>query len=415
MANDNRGGDPAQSKLNVRPKVMDRPVRINGAATGPGQLDKARGVFRKWFGDDYDMAVLDSTVAVGAGEQLQGDPAWLMHLGPPGAGKTETISNLIVMHCAGAPVIAASNISSSGSFLSATKASEKKAKPTGGILREIGDRGILLIKDFTSIMSLGGDKRAEVIAALREIADGSWVRKPGNEGGQSIPWQGRLVIVAACTPASWDKAHTVIAEMGPRFLTLRSTPRDRGSVARRAMANLGDEVEMRAELRAAFRDVLSNVDRELAVVTKDDERQLIEAADFVATARTPISRDYQGVATDIPFPEVPTRIVKQLAQVVRGGLAIGMPRPEAMALTMRIAHDCIPPLRSRIIADMLQHDGVSKPNNTRIRLQMPFNTVKREFEAMRMLGLMLEGDDYHMLDPNIDSAIRLLFSYVKAS
>ena len=95
-----------------------------------------------------------------------------MHLGPPGAGKTETISNLIVMHCKGAPVIAASNISSSGSFLSATKASDKKGKPTGGILKEIGDRGILLIKDFTWIISLGGDKRAEVIAAFREIADG---------------------------------------------------------------------------------------------------------------------------------------------------------------------------------------------------------------------------------------------------
>ena len=46
---------------------------------------------------------------------------------------------------------------------------------------------------------------------------------------------------------------------------------------------------MRAEMQSAFKDVLSNVDRELAGITKDDERQLIIAADFVATARTPIS------------------------------------------------------------------------------------------------------------------------------
>jgi len=181
------------------------------------------------------------------------------------------------------------------------------------------------------------------------------------------------------------------------------------------MANLGDEVEMRAELRAAFRDVLSNVDRELAVLTLEDERQLIEAADFVATARTPISRDYKGIVTDIPSPEVPTRIVKQLAQVVRGGLAIGMPKPEAMALSLRIAHDCIPPIRTKIIADLLSHDRVSNVNRTKGRLNLPYSTVNREFEAMRMLGLILEAQDYHMLDPSIDGAIKLLFSYVEAS
>ena len=49
----NGGGNPVQSRLSIVPKVMDRPIRINGAAKGAGQLDKARNIFRKWLGDDY--------------------------------------------------------------------------------------------------------------------------------------------------------------------------------------------------------------------------------------------------------------------------------------------------------------------------------------------------------------------------
>ena len=117
----------------------------------------------------------------------------------------------------------------------------------------------------------------------------------------------------------------------------------------------------------------------------------------------------------MPSPEVPTRIVKQLAQIVRGGMAIGMPKPEAMALAMRIAHDCLPPLGSRIIADMLSHNGISTPRNTRGRLNMPYNTVSREFKAMNMLGVLVESKSYHGVSGSFASAVELLFPYVEAT
>jgi hypothetical protein len=39
---------------------------------------------------------------------------------------------------------------------------------TGGLLREIGEDGVLVIKDVTSVLSMNGDARSLVLAALRE-------------------------------------------------------------------------------------------------------------------------------------------------------------------------------------------------------------------------------------------------------
>jgi hypothetical protein len=44
------------------------------------------------------------------------------------------------------------------------------------------------VKDVTSILSMNRDMRTQVLGALREVHDGSWVRKVGTDGGQSLPW-----------------------------------------------------------------------------------------------------------------------------------------------------------------------------------------------------------------------------------
>src|SRR5262245_3493406 len=45
--------------------------------------------------------------------------------------------------------------------------------PQGGLLRQIGDFGILALKDFGSILSMRPDAKAELLAALRELYDGA--------------------------------------------------------------------------------------------------------------------------------------------------------------------------------------------------------------------------------------------------
>ena len=58
-----------------------------------------------------------------------------------------------------------------------------------------------------------------VLAALREIYDGRWERNVGIDGGQTLTWTGRIIVIGAVTTA-WDSARSVVSSMGDRSLPL---------------------------------------------------------------------------------------------------------------------------------------------------------------------------------------------------
>ena len=77
-------------------------------------------------------------------------------------------------------------------------------------------------------------------------------------------------------------------------------------------------------------------------LTDDEEIRILRAADIVALARTGVETDYRGDVVDAHMPEMPTRFAKQLTQIWRGGVAIGMGRAKALQLALRCARDSIP-------------------------------------------------------------------------
>ena len=66
---------------------------------------------------------------------------------------------------------------------------------------------------------------------------------------------------------------------------------------------------------------------------------ILQAANIVTLARTGVEIDYRGDIIDAHMPEMPTRFAKQLTQIMRGALAIGMLRQEAKTLVIRCARD----------------------------------------------------------------------------
>ena len=137
-------------------------------------------------------------------------------------------------------------------LLSGTSRKERAENATGGVLRQVGDRGLILMKDFTSVLSMQRDTRAQTLSALREVHDGKWSRPVGTDGGTVLRWSGKCALVAGCTEA-WDTAHAVIAAMGDRFLCVRSRHDSREKFARRAFKGAGAEVESRAALAQVVR------------------------------------------------------------------------------------------------------------------------------------------------------------------
>lgn len=343
-------------------------------------LEKAHSVFRHWLGESYDFDALDAVMAAAAVADLDGDPLWLLLVSGSGNAKTETAQAL---QGAGAHVV--STIASQGALLSATSKRERTADATGGLLRQIGEQGVLVIKDVTSILSMGRELRAEVMAALREIYDGRWVRTVGTDGGRTLEWHGRIAVVGAVTTV-WDAAHAVIATMGDRFVLLRmDSTKERTCAGRRAIANTGSEDKMRSELSTAVADVLAGASPSAIEVSQEETDTLLAAADLVTLARTGVEFDYRGDVIDAHAPEMPTRFAKQLAQVVRGGVAVGMARDAAMRLAIRCARDSMPPMRLAII-DYLAVQPDSTTTDVRKGIDKPHTTVDRQLQALHMLG-----------------------------
>ncbi|HEY5786194.1 MAG TPA: hypothetical protein VIT65_15605 [Microlunatus sp.] len=344
-------------------------------------LTSARQTFRRWLGEDFDTDALDAVLVTAAVERLEGDPLWLLLISGSGNAKTECVQALDRL------AIVTSSISSEGALLSATSAKERTEDATGGLLRRIGSRGVIVVKDVTTILSMDRTARGQVLAALREVYDGRWARNVGTDGGKTLEWTGRLAVVGAVTTA-WDRAHDVIASMGDRFVLLRlDSTTGRQAAGRQAIANTGDEVTMRAELATAVAAVIAVMDRATGPVSETETDLLLQAADLVTLARTGVDFDYQGGVIDAHAPEMPTRFAKQLAQVVRGGVSIGMNRPEALRLAIRCARDSMPPLRLAILDDVAAHPG-STATDVRKRIGKPRNTVDRQLQALHMLDVL---------------------------
>jgi hypothetical protein len=349
-------------------------------------LDDVRKVFQKWLGADYDLDALDATLAAAAAERLAGDPLWLLVVAGPGAAKTETVQAL-----SGAGAHVTSTITSEGALLSASPRKSRAKTATGGLLRKIGDRGILVIKDVTSILSADRNVRQTVLAAIREIYDGRWERNVGTDGGQTLTWTGRIVVVGAVTTA-WDTHHAVVATLGDRFVLLRiDSEAGRVKSGTRAIRNTGSEAQMREELADAVGGLIAHASTDDVRIEDDEVERLIKMADIVTKARTGVERDYRGDVTMAHDPEMPTRFGKQLAQVIRGAVAIGMTREAAMRLAVRCARDSIPPLRLEIMLDVAANPG-AQVGEVRRRIDKPWQTVKREVDALHMLGI-LECDE----------------------
>ena len=103
-----------------------------------------------------------------------------------GGGKTEIlggISRLPDVHPAATVTEAA--------LLSGTSKRDRSATAKGGLLREIGDFGIILAKDFGSVLSMHRDARGAVLAALREIYDGAGPATSGRMAARPSPGRAR--------------------------------------------------------------------------------------------------------------------------------------------------------------------------------------------------------------------------------
>ncbi len=363
------------------PPALD-PTRKLPSSGMPVKLATVVTTFQRWL---YlpDPTPLLGVLGVVAANLMPGDPVWLLLVGAPSGGKTELLQPIGVL-----PKVYITSTLTEAALLSATPARDKASDASGGLLRRIGDFGILLCKDFTSVLAMNRDSRACVLAALREIYDGSWTRHVGVDGGRTLHWGGKLGMIGACTSVI-DSHHAVIASMGERFIMLRMPTVDEDKVASRALDHQGTESAMRKELERAVSGLFQAVSLPAPLPLDPSEKsRLVALATLAVRCRSAVERDSHTREVElIPEPEGPGRLTGALSRLLAGVSAIGASRAEAWRVVAKVALDCLPALRLRVIRTL---GGAVRPlDTTEIAkaVQYPTQTTRRALEDLTAHGV----------------------------
>jgi len=340
-------------------------------------------IFRRWLHLD-DPSPVFLVAATLVANRAPGDPVWILLVCAPSTGKTE-----ILQAATRLPWVVSAAKVTEASLLSGTSRKEKAKDATGGLLRQIGEFGVLLIKDFTSVLAQNKDARAEAMAALREVHDGTWDRPVGTDGGKVLSWRGKCGLVGGVTPAL-DQYSQVISALGDRFLLVRLPDANVEKFGAAALRHGEHERQMRQELADALGGLVKYADltRVNRPLTDDEQTRLIRLAAFTARARTAVVRDgYQREITYLPQVEGPGRLVKAFARLLGGLEAIGCDEAIAWATLTRIAVDCAPALRTKVITELLARKTPTRTTEIAGAIQTATKTAASQLEDLAILQL----------------------------
>jgi hypothetical protein len=325
--------------------------------------------------DPGPVLVTCATVAANRVESF--DPLWLILVGAAGCGKTEVLSATSKLD--GVHVVATLT---EASLLSGTPRKETAAGASGGLLREIGTSGLIVLKDFGSILSMHRDARASVLAAMRELFDGSWTRLLGTDGGRRLHSEGRVGLLAGATTVL-DQHHAVMAQLGERFLTYRLAIEDASAQGRSSLAHHGQERTMRQELSEAVAGLFAGLDyTNPPPLTVVDTDRLVSLAELVARARSPVVRDsYRREIELVPDSEAPGRIIGALARLLTGLRMIGCNETTAWQVTVKTGLDSMPATRRQTLELLLSQEHKTT-TDLATALGLPNPTAHRVLEDL---------------------------------
>lgn len=274
-------------------------------------------------------------------------------------------------------------------LLSGTPKKDRTEKATGGLLAQIGAFGIIVCKDFTSILSMPREARATVLAALREVYDGNYPRTLGTDGGQQLVWSGKVGLIAVCTPHI-DTHHQVISTMGERFVMYRLTDIDDVQIAEKASETEGFEAQMRTELSALVRDFVEGLDFARRVDPPAEHVKTIQRlAVLTARCRSGVDRNpYTREVEVVPQPEAPGRLTRVFRKLYQGMVLTGVTPEDALVILTRIAFDCMPSLRRVSLEAVVQQEYPVPTRYLAARVGFSVPTVRRALEDLEALGVI---------------------------
>lgn len=325
-----------------------------------------------------------------ASNLMEGDQVWLMYVGPPSSGKTVLLESILdIEH-----IFDIASIKNESAFLSGTSKRERSKDATGGLLRQVGDHGAVVMNDFTSILSLPRHELDCVLGVFRECYRGRWTRTIGSEGGREMVWEGRIAYFGGVT-GRIDQHHEVSASLGERWVYYRMDDEEGASFerTRRALMNssvIGWKKELRSGVQAFFagegleflklekrRDL---TDREMYRITR--------MAKVGAKCRSAVLRDnYTKEIIGAKETESETRIATVLGQLLVGMERVGVADKDRWRILGKVTLDSMPRLRMLVIEQLKDKDSVT-PDVLVGVMGCSRTTVDRTIEDLAVHGIV---------------------------
>src|SRR3990167_9361111 len=328
-----------------------------------------------------DKGLIKVLVGTVIANKLQADPVWLFIIAAPGGSKTELIRGLNKVD----------KVYSISDLTPQTFLSGEKNNKTGSLLLRLPFGTIFTYKEFTTVLTMHRDKQQAIISQLREIFDGYYRKEFVT--GETKDWQGKIGFIAGVTTII-DRHHEIYSVLGERFVQYRPIQPDRIALAKKAISNSGGEDLMREEIQNAMADYISGIKIPEEKVAIPDwlVDKVAHLASFVVKARSGIIREsyHTREIEQIPDPELPTRLAKQLITLATAFSLMnnGQFTEDDYSLIYKIGLDSLPAKRKLTIEALLKQEDYLETSEFAIAIGYPTNTTRRILEDLQGLQLI---------------------------
>lgn len=349
-------------------------------------IDQLKDEFKKLFfiKDDFVIDLLIATVI--STHYIHHDPIWLMIVGAPSSGKTELINSLLKIKFVHPISDMTENTLLSGMNNTVNEPS---------FLLQMGSFGCIVMKDFTSILSMREEKRKTIIAQFRDVHDGQFDKKTGN--GKNPKWKGKANFIGGVTEAIYLYSDE-IASMGQRniyYVLPEMTDAERIETSRVARANRSKEgirlkrIHLQDMVLEYVEEILGKLPDILPEVPKDISENIFELANFVSKASSGTQRDYQGVVEFATSITLPMRISEEIHMVAEMFLIMyggKIPKEQEEGL-YKVALDIIPK-QKRMALNILSSYTAASTKGIAMHIKYPTIPVLKWLEDLNMLGIV---------------------------
>ena len=337
-------------------KPRQKPEKEPGKSQSKDEGESGQGLTREEVISSYtdwlhlpNTDVIDILYGTVLANRLPGDPLWMFLIAPPGGSKSE-----LLMSLSDAPKIFTTTSLTPHALVSG-------ANLTGGrdpsLIPKLNNK-VLVIKDFTTILSMNYTAREEILGVLRDAYDGKTEKVFGT--GVLREYKSKFGLIGGVTPAlgMYNALHGTLGERFIHYRLEKQRGSDETDLITRALDNIAKEGEMRDGLcKTAAQALDRSVEPgNMPDMSREFKLRLVDLAKLTAVLRAVVVKEkYTGEMLFLPTPEVGTRLAKQFGKLAYGiGIFHGVDEvgEDIYRLIVRVAKDTIPDRVEKLVRVM---------------------------------------------------------------